>query len=712
MEETNSHFSSQTSEGEIAIASIADSSFISVEYEVKPNNSFKAKYKLIAVGQYDTPIDISSRVKDTSTTLIEITSRAIAQQNKNIDINIMYRGITDVFTEIQPIGFNNLEIEIEVPPHNRMWANYEVQQPPIVTEVFTPSQDAFTRENPVYQSINYGSSLSMVVGKSVDDIWRSFVQFDLSWFNPSYRLTDATLRLYYTGSFPQSLKLELLNANSAWSEYGITHLNRPTPIELITNDFTVNTDKRYVEFNTLKIVESWIQRKQINNGFIIRVANESHEGIATFRTRESATPPELVVNYYDSRIFSFGRSQVLTEINSMKKGISDIVSEIEVGSAYSFSVKDTSIYVHRKEVPLDEELLVEITSTLPKVYSEIEIAIPADEDIQTTIDARSLPQFSKIDISLSVTRPNVLTEIFSKFSSVKETEIVVKQFGETQTFVEICATRENVSTEIFSSFIDSIPVELVIRALDNLEIPTEITINRNELITEIIPRPIDNSLVDLEITIVKELVLVEITASKRDSYEVNIELEIINEKKQSIVLTEILMSRDTVPVDISSRIEKQSILYAEISTTRDSVPIEIFNRYTNQVLVEIEPIIKSDIKTDIASSKPETWVEITSRVLEEKEIDTEIFVPFKSTVDTVITAHITNNIDTIIDIVSISKLNVEITATKPNIWTELVIPTWVDQDVTTTIEPRILMVNNLSTVIAVYGAVSGYAFIM
>ncbi|MED4552859.1 DNRLRE domain-containing protein [Lysinibacillus capsici] len=674
MEETNI-FSSQTSEGEIAIASIADSSFISVEYEVKPNNSFKAKYKLIAVGQYDTPIDISSRVKDTSTTLIEITSRAIAQQNKNIDINIMYRSITDVFTEIQPIGFNNLAIEIEVPPHNRMWANYEVQQPPIVTEVFTPSQDAFTRENPVYQSINYGSSLSMVVGKNVDDIWRSFVQFDLSWFNPSYRLTDAKLRLYYTGSVPKNIKLELLNADSAWSEYGITHLNRPTPIELITNEFTVNTDKRYVEFNTLKIVESWIQRKQINNGFIIRVANESHESIITFRTRESATPPELVVDYYDSRIFSFGRSQVLTEINSMKKGISDIASEIEVGSAYSFSVKDTSIYVHRKEVPLDEKLLVEITSTLPKVYSEIEIAIPVDEDIQTTIDARSLPHLRKIDISLSVTRPNVLTEIFS-------------------------------------SFIDSIPVELVARALDNHEIPTEIIINRNELITEIIPRPIDNSLVDLEITIIKELVLVEITASKRDSYEVNSELEVINEKKQSIVLTEILLSRDTVVTDISSRIEKQSSLYAEISTTRDIVPIEIFNRYTNQVLVEIEPIIKSDIITEISVSKPEIWTEVISRVLEENNLDTEIFVPFKRTVDTVITAHITNNIDTIIDIVSISKLNVEITATKPNIWTELVIPTWVDQDVSTTIEPRILMVNNIATVIAVYGAVSGYAFIM
>jgi len=675
MEETNSHFSSQTSEGEIAIASIADSSFISVENEVKPNNSFKAKYKLITVGQYDTPIDISSRVKDTSTTLIEITSRAIVQQNKNIDINIMYRGIYDVLTEIQPIGFNSLEIEIEVPPHNRMWANYEVQQPPIVTKVFTPSQDAFTRENPAYQSINYGSSLSMVVGKSPDDIWRSFVQVDLSWFNPSYRLTDAKLRLYYTGSVPQSIKLELLNANSSWSEYGITHLNRPTPIKLITSEFTVNTDKRYVEFNTLKIVESWIQRKQINNGFIIRVANESYEGIATFRTRESATPPELVVDYYDSRIFSFGRSQVLTEINSIKKGISDIVSEIEVGSAYSFSVKDTSIYVHRKEVPLDEELLVEITSTLSKVYSEIEIVIPVDEDIQTTINARSLPQLRKIDISLSVTRPNLLTEIFS-------------------------------------SFIDSIRVELVIRALDNLEIPTEITINRNELITEIIPRPIDNSLVDLEITIIKELVLVEITASKRDSYEVNSELEVINEKKQSIILTEILLSRDTVVTDISSRIKKQSSLYAEISTTRDSIPIEIYNRYKNQVLVEIEPIIKSDIITEISVSKPEIWTEVISRVLEENNLDTEIFVPFKRTVDTVITAHITNNIDTIIDIVSISKLNVEITATKPNIWTELVIPTWVDQDVSTTIEPRILMVNNISTVIAVYGAVSGYAFIM
>ncbi|KOY83010.1 DNRLRE domain-containing protein [Lysinibacillus macroides] len=674
MEDSNINFSSQTSEDEIVIASIADSSFICVEYEVKPNNLFQAKYKLIAVGQSDTSSELTSRVKNNATTFVEITARTIGHDHKNTDINIMYRGMADVLTEIQPIGYNNLAIDIEVPPHNRMWATYEVQQPPIVTEVFNPFQDAFTRENLPYQSINYGSSLSMVVGRSADDIWRSFVQFDLSWFNPSYRLTDAKLRLYYTGSVPQSLKLELFNANSTWSEYSITHLNRPTPIELIADDFTVNMEKKYVEFNTLKIVENWIQQKQVNNGFILRVANESFNGLATFRTRESMNPPELIVNYYDSRIFSFGRSQVLTEINTIKKGVSDSHTEIEVDSVFRFSAIDTYIYAHRKEVPLDEDIIVEITASLPKIHSEIIVAIPVDDDIFTGINVR-IPEYKEMNVELSISRPIV-------------------------------------PTEIFSSYIINLPTEIVARTVDDSEISTALTVSRSSVATEILPRLSGIDDIATEIATTRKQIPIEISVSVEAYNDTTVELEVINEKKQHLTFAEISVSREEVLIEISPRVENQISLYTEISTTRDSVYTEIFNRYASQVLVEIEPIIKSDSKTEITASTPKIWLEITSRVMEENNVDTEIFIPFENLLETEITAHITNNVDTIIDIISVNKINVEITATKPNVWTEIVIPTWVDLDIPTTIEPRILMVHNIATIIVVNGKVSGYAFIM
>lgn len=281
------------------------------EITAKPNNSFKAKFKLIAVGNSDKEVEITSRPLRENDSFAEIYSRALGVETKETYLNVMYRGNSDVFTEIQPIGYNNMLTEIEVPPHNRMWAIYEVQQPPIVTDIFNPTQDAFTREQSAYESINYGQGSSMVVGRSKDDIWRSFVQFDTASIDKAYVLTESYLRLYYKGSVPSDIKLEILNADSAWQETNITNLNKPNPIDLITSDFSVNVQEGYIEFDVIDIVKSWVALEKINNGFIVRISNETTFGQATFNTRESHMPPELVVKYYDSRIFSQGRSQQL-----------------------------------------------------------------------------------------------------------------------------------------------------------------------------------------------------------------------------------------------------------------------------------------------------------------------------------------------------------------------------------------------------------------
>ena len=608
---------------------------ILTEITIRLHNRFKAKYVLYAVGESETLAELDVKQYGSSDIETEITSRAYREYIINTEIFAIYRGTDDILVEIQPYGFNAIETEIEIRPHNKMWALYEVQQPPIITDIFNPIQDSFTREKASYQSINYGVNSSMVVGKSNDDIWRSFVQFDISGINPSYVLTEAKLRLYYSGQAPSHLNLEVLSADSKWSEFSITHLNRPNPINLISNQFTVGNG--YVEFDVFDVVEDWITLAQINNGFIVRVANESVDGQTTFRTRESISPPELVIDYYDSRIFSFGRSQVLTEIEVLYFESSDKATEIEVSSTFELNKLDTEIYVHRKEVPLDSDISVELVISKPTVESVVIVAIPVDSDVLTSISARSEIREEKIDTVIYVSIPEIKAEI----------------------------------TAILS---DSVELETVI-AISKPSVETEITVpnyGENEIDTEIVA----------------------------------------NDTRFSKILSEINVSKDTAKAELSVRVGGQKDLYTVITATRDSAQTEIEVKYRDEILVEITPNIKSDIQSEIVVSKPIIETEIKVVLSDKDDKETEIFVSYLSQVDTEITAFVYKQIEAEIDVVKTSKVNAEISVTKPRIEVSIVIPTWTEYDLPTTIEPRIIMVDNIETIITVGGKKSAYVFIM
>lgn len=604
--------------------------------EVNPNNSFKAKYKLIAVGKIEQNVEIVARPLRESLAEIEIVSRVLGNKDKDTYLNIMYRGNSDIYTEIQPIGYNSLETEIEVPPHNRVWAIYEVQQPPIVTDVFNPTQDAFTREEFSFQSINYGRNSSMVVGRSKDDIWRSFVQFDISSINHSYVLKESHLRLYYKGVAPTNLKLEILNADSAWQEDSITNLNKPNPIDLISSDFTIDTKKGYIEFDVLDIVESWVALEKLNNGFIIRLSNEADYGQTTFHTRETAFPPELIVKYFDSRIFSQGRSQHLAEIFAYMRKHSDKLTEVTVDSVYRFEKIDTEIYVHRVEVPIASDISTEIIASKPYVETQITASIRDKSEVPIEIGIRR-PLEDRKDLEIYVNKPVVYVEIS-------------------------CAIRKN-------------------------------------------------SEVDTFIAVTKPSLKTEITVPNHGSDHVLTEIY-INTVWTSIVPTEILVTRDYVSTVITPRVGGERSLQTEIFVSRPRVEVEVYVRHRNDIWVEIEPIIKSDVVTEICVTKPSIEVSVTVQGYDNSDKDTEIFVKYVSDILTEIDAKSVSQVDTIIDIKVVSQVATEIAVTKRKVHTEITIPTWVDYDVLTVVEPRILMVDNIYTVIQVGSKGGAYAFII
>lgn len=607
-----------------------------IEQAYNLSNSFKAKYSLIAVGNADIYTEIIPRPEKNADIATEIISRAYNETSKEIHINVMYRGNAEVQTVIQPIGYNNLLAEIEVPPHNRTSAIYEVQQPPIITDIFNPTQDAFTREKTEYQTINYGEYKSMLAGKSRDDIWRSFIQFDVTSINPSFVLTNAYVRLYYSGSIPRGIKLELLNAGSKWTEFSITHLNRPTPLQLITNQFTINEQAGYIEFNVFDIVKSWIALHQANNGFIIRVSNEITDGYVTFHTRESQLPPELVVEYFDSKIFSFGRSQHITEIFVYKSLPSDKDTEITVGSTFETSNYDTYLYVHRVEVPLDEDIFVEIKVNKPYVSTDLVVAIPDESNIMA-------------EVNVKVSKDNTIWS-----------DITINK--------------------------PSIPIKIIASQIKDDEHETELVIN-------------------------KPFIEAEITIPTHMDSDIKTEID-INTIFSSNVHTEILLSKDTIPTKITSRALKDHNLYTKLSVSKPKIESEIEVKHRDDIWVEIEPNIISDLTTEIVVSKPEVEACIAIRVQKEFDSSAEIFVSYVNEINTEIIARKVSQLPTEIDIKAISQTDTEISVSKPYIPTQITIPTWDDSDVLTIIHPRILTVYNIYTVIRVNGGATGYAFIM
>ncbi|WP_223553106.1 DNRLRE domain-containing protein [Lysinibacillus sphaericus] len=630
------NISSNQIEREIAISAVVDSFFINVEDEIKPNNRFKARYKLFAVGFSDISTELIVKQFGDSDLMTEITPRAIGANDKETYINIVYRGNSSVLAEIQPYIHNFVETEIEVRPHNRMVAIYEVHQPPVVTEMFNPTQDAFTREKLDYQTINYGGYTSMIAGRSEDDIWRSFVQFDIQSIHPSYILTDAKFRLYYSGTVPEGIHLELFDANKTWSEYNITHLNRPTPIQLVTDQYTVNEKVGYVEFNVLNIVKDWTSLKQPNNGFIIRVSNETSKGQVIFKTRESSLPPELIIDYYDSRIFSIGKSQHIAEIYIYKRQNSDINTEITVDSVFDSSKQDTEIYVHRKEVPLDLDILTEITVNKPYVNGELIVAIPLESNKFAEISVRN-PRVDRQNAEITVNKPII------------PAEITVRKTDSNPILTEIIASKPKIPVEITIPYYDDSTILAVIEAND---------IHINEIDTVII------------------------------------------------------VSKDTVKAEITPRVKEEENLYTEIIVSKNKIHTEIYVKYSDDVFVEIDANVKSDIATEITASIPIIPIELSVQRYDKDDIQTEIFSAYTSNIFTEIIVHQVDDIKTVIDIKATSNIATEITVSKPVIWSEITIPTWDGSSILTTIEPRIFMVNNIQTVIVVNGGVSGYAFIM
>ncbi|MFD3258768.1 DNRLRE domain-containing protein [Paenibacillus lentus] len=338
-----------------------------------------------------------------------ISIRTKHELNLDATLDIKYRGNDDVDAEILAIAADFIESTIEVRPHNRMFGKFELLEAPRVQVKLPPIADSTTRSRSDLQTINYGDARSMLTGRSSEEQFSSFIQFaDFSNSIPDLKyLEGAKLRLYYI-NLPSGSNLELHQPDTIWREMGITYANQPYSVELLKDQYVINTKERYVEFDVLDIALRWQDKSLDNFGFIIRTSDGES---LSFFTKESELSPLLIVDYITSQVYSIGRSEMESELFIIGKGHKDITGMITVKSDVGLEWLESSIYVHQKEDPLDEDRDAVITVSKREIDSSLTVGIRKYDELESAITVRHSNQVTELISEIRTSQPDLAAVI-------------------------------------------------------------------------------------------------------------------------------------------------------------------------------------------------------------------------------------------------------------------------------------------------------------
>lgn len=604
-------------------------------------NSMQAKFFLYGTGRNDILVDIQSRAIRTRSIDSEIHARAIRSKDIYSEINAVYRGNSDIFVEIQPMGFVQVPAEIEVRPHTNMQAIYETKKPPILTDSYFPIQDAFTKKETGFQTINYGKSSTMVIGNN--DEFESFIRFETKRMDSRYVITNVKLELTYLGEVVDGYKINLHTAARAWYETGITYQNKPPKLDLISHNYVNDKARKVIIFDVTDIASAWLFKQAENNGLVMSTMEKDS---LYFRTNNSSEKysPRLVVSYYDSVVPSTGRSQIRSEIFIYNRETKDVRAEIEVASTFSFERILTEIYVHQPDVPLDNNIFTEITVNKAVVEAEITAIRSEQSEVFAVVTARS-EQFSRsIDASITVSRKFTLAEVTARLQ-------------------------------------------------DKLEIDSEVYASRNKVLSEIS--------VSLE---GQDSIYAEITAN--DIHVRYIEAEI----------TPRIAKLSDIFVEIEPNIK--SDILSEITSTREIILSEIMaaRRDDSETFAEliVRAIDNSDTECIVLASKDKIFTEITVNIWKDEDITLEITPRIKRESEVLANIYVSNisEVLTVIDVVGSSLKPAEVTISRQIAQAEIYVPFYEDADILIEIKPRILFANDINCEITMGKVSKGYAFIM
>jgi hypothetical protein len=608
--------------------------------EVPPHNSFYVKYKLYQTDNEDVSATIQPSFVEDSEKDFTIVIRRTENKDVTSTVDVKYRAENEIVATLQPVSSSFVDSIIEVNPHNSMYAIADILQPPLLTREFTTIKDATVRSGLAYQTLNYGTEPSMMTGYKNGEEFESYIDFNIQL--PQFVLIQkAKLKLYFAGNYTSGLSIKLYSVDRDWSEYGLTYRNKPNKLELISDSYTVDYSDRSINFDLTNEVISIYSNQKTSKGYVVVVEHNNIDNYISFYTKESSQSPKLIVDYYDTQIYSAGRGQINSTLFVYGVGSKDVTATITVHSDRGYHDQPSTLYVHRYDTPVSNDLLMSITVTKKEVNSNIVVAQKDESDVSVVMKVAE-KRIDDLISMLSATRNEVHSTIYVKHRKTIDATLVVQKHEDKDVNSVIVVNRDSVNSTIFVKGRSYVNSRITVQKHEGSNINSIIVVRRDNIPATIFVKERSNlaSLITVaknieedlicSITVTKDHVFSTIAVKEREylNSQITIRKGDIDELSSAIAV-----SRDSINSTINVKERKyidatifvyhvdKSDITSSLSVKRDSIDSTI--------------IIKkpSDTDSTIIISKPDIAVSISSRVQREEDFEGTMQVRAKDAED-------------------------------------------------------------------------------
>lgn len=318
----------------------------------------------------------------------------------------------DLPSTIIPKKTYDMPSTLGIAPSNKMSGIVNIIEPLVLSDINMPIKDAFIREG--MPKLNYGGEQIIATGYSAGkhERLRTLMGFDISRFSrlpTNYELKRAELRLYYAYMKP-SLPLMVSEARGEWTEYGLTWDNQPEKGDIVSVSYEVNEGERYISFDLSDFILNARSMGRSTFEFFVEAQDETDQSFYLFsKERGGGFEPEVVIEYFDGTIRSFGTATLKSSIRAVIRQEKDLKGAITIQGYWSGSHLPSSMMVLQPG-----ERISTIRVNRPDMLGSAIVKRRDDRNIPSTLGIREWDIKDFLDNTITVSKPILPASLYVK----------------------------------------------------------------------------------------------------------------------------------------------------------------------------------------------------------------------------------------------------------------------------------------------------------
>lgn len=383
--------------------------------------------------------------------------------------------LADLATTIDVKWTSNIVSNIAVRPKGKMRAVVNVIPPPKIESVLSPIKDAFVRSG--VPRLNYGQEQEMLVGKIGGEAFNSLIQFDLSTIPANMKLLSAKLRLYVEQTSLVGNPVSLYQIENDWAEIGVTWASAPAYGQKLTEIYA-DVAKEYAEVDLLDVVKGWYSGTLDNKGMFLNLDTIADDIFVRFGTRERGTgyAPQLIVEYQDPAIRSYGYGEVISHITARQNKYKDLATKITVKSYWDKTELAGSLKVFNPDM-LESSMRI----SRGDMYSRITVKRSDTAQLPSTITVTN-KRDSVLETNVKVSRDFMDSTLIVRRSDGDNlpSVIVVRNTDDEGIPTQLDVTRPDMPSGIEVTASSVLTSSITVTGADKSELESVITVRRSE----------------------------------------------------------------------------------------------------------------------------------------------------------------------------------------------------------------------------------------